>query len=55
MDRFWQWAWDRYGPRYLWVLTMSAFAPALPVYPIWAWIVLAVEKSGRYGRHPLWP
>ena len=49
MDRFWQWAWDRYGPRYLWVLTMSAFASALPVYLIWAWIVLAVEKSGRYG------
>jgi len=49
MDRFWQWAWDRYGPRYVWVITMSAFASALPVYLIWAWIVLAVEKSSRYG------
>jgi len=49
MDRFWQWAWDRYGSRYVWVITISAFASALPVYLIWAWIVLAVEKSSRYG------
>ena len=49
MDRFWQWAWDRYGSRYVWVITIAAFASALPVYLIWSWIVLAVEKSSRYG------
>jgi adenylate cyclase len=49
MDRIWQWAWDRYGPRYLWVITINAFASALPVYLIWSWIVLTVEKSSRYG------
>ena len=49
MDRFWQWAWDRYGSRYVWVITISAFASSLPVYLIWAWIVLAVERSSRYG------
>ncbi len=49
MDRFWQWAWDRYGSRYVWVITIAAFASALPVYLIWSRIVLAVEKSSRYG------
>ncbi|SBS79514.1 conserved membrane hypothetical protein [uncultured Mycobacterium sp.] len=49
MDRIWQWAWDRYGPRYLWVITLFGFASALPVYLIWSWIVLAVEKSSSYG------
>jgi adenylate cyclase len=50
MDRIWQWAWDRYGPRYAWVIWISAFASALPVYLVWSWIVLAFEKSSRYGE-----
>ena len=50
MDRFWQWAWDRYGPRYVWVMWISAFVSALPVFLIWSFIVLAVEKSNRYGE-----
>lgn len=48
MDRFWQWAWDRHAPRYLWVIWLTAFASALPVYLAWAWIVLSFEKSSRY-------
>lgn len=31
------------------MITIAAFASALPVYLIWSWIVLAVEKSSRYG------
>jgi adenylate cyclase len=50
MDHIWQWAWDRYGPRYSWVIWISAFASALPVYLFWSWIVLAFEKSSRYGE-----
>ncbi|AKK29659.1 adenylate/guanylate cyclase domain-containing protein [Mycobacterium sp. EPa45] len=49
MDRFWQWAWDRHAPRYLWVVWLSASAASLPVYLAWAWIVLSVENSSRYG------
>ena len=48
MDRFWQWAWDRYGPRYVWVMWIAAFASSLPGFLIWSWIVLAMEKSSRY-------
>ncbi|MGZ6780107.1 MAG: adenylate/guanylate cyclase domain-containing protein [Mycobacterium sp.] len=48
MDRIWQWAWDRYGPRYLWALLTGAFAATLPVFLIWSWIVLAFEKSSHY-------
>src|SRR6478752_1133209 len=49
MDRFWQWAWDRYGPRYLWAMWLTASAAALPVFLVWAWIVLALENSSRYA------
>ena len=49
MDRIWQWAWDRYGARYLGVITIVAFASGLPVFLSWSWIVLAAEKSSRYG------
>ena len=30
MDRFWQWAWDRYGSRYVWVITISALLLRCP-------------------------
>lgn len=49
MDRFWQWAWDRYGSRYVWVITLVAFVSGLPVFLLWSWIVLAAENSSRYG------
>jgi adenylate cyclase len=48
MDRIWQWAWDRYGPRYSWALLIGSFASALPVFLVWSWIVVAFEKSGHY-------
>ncbi|MFN8033928.1 MAG: adenylate/guanylate cyclase domain-containing protein [Mycobacterium sp.] len=49
MDRIWQWAWDRYGPGYAWVVTIVAFTSGLPVFLIWSWIVLTEENSSRYG------
>src|SRR4051812_29207963 len=50
MNRIWQWAWDRFGPKYLWVLWLSACAASLPVFLVWAWIVLTFENSSRYGE-----
>ena len=32
------------------MIWISAFASALPVYLAWSWIVLAFEKSSRYGE-----
>lgn len=49
MDRFWQWAWDRHAPRYLWLVWLFTSAASLPVFLAWAWIVLSFEKSNRYG------
>src|SRR3984885_9741283 len=48
MDRFWQWVWDRYGPRYFWALYAVAVPLSLPVYLLWSFLVVAVEKSGDY-------
>ena len=48
MDRIWQWAWDRYGPRYSWALGAISF-PLLPsIYLIPSFGVVALEKSGHY-------
>ncbi len=48
MDRIWQWAWDRYGPRYSWALSAISF-PILPsIYLIPSFGVVALEKSGHY-------
>ena len=48
MDRIWQWAWDRYGPRYSWALSAIMFALLLPAYLMLSFIVVAFEKSDRY-------
>src|SRR4051794_33266708 len=48
MDRIWQWVWDRFEARYIWV----AFAiGCLAILPVWlgsAFLVVAVEGSDRY-------
>jgi class 3 adenylate cyclase len=49
MERIWQWAWDRFGRRYFWVLWVAALVFPLPVYFLLAWIVLAIENSSRYA------
>jgi adenylate cyclase len=48
MDRVWQWAWDRHGPRYSWVFCAIGFPIALPVYLVLSFIIVAFEKSSRY-------
>jgi adenylate cyclase len=48
MDRIWQWAWDRYGPRYSWALYAAAVPLALPVNLLWSFLIVAVEKSDAY-------
>ena len=50
MDRVWQWAWDRHGPRYSWVICAIGFPIALPVYLVLALIIVAFEKSSRYSE-----
>ena len=48
MDRFWQWAWDRYGARYSWVCFAFTFAALLPLYLLGSFVVVVYEKSDRY-------
>jgi hypothetical protein len=48
MDRIWQWAWDRYGARYTWVLYPIGFAVTLAVYLLLTLLIAAFEKSGHY-------
>jgi adenylate cyclase len=48
MDRFWQWAWDRYGARYSWVCFAFTFAALLPIYLLGSFVVVGYEKSDRY-------
>jgi adenylate cyclase len=47
MDRFWQWAWDRYGASYSWVCFAFTFAALLPTYLLGSFVVVAFEKSDR--------
>jgi adenylate cyclase len=48
MDRIWQWAWDRYGARYSWVIRAIAFPVVLQTYLVASFIVVAFERSGHY-------
>ncbi len=48
MDRLWQWLWDRYGPRYLWAVYALMVPLSMPVYLLWSFLIVAVEKSDAY-------
>jgi class 3 adenylate cyclase len=48
MDRIWQWAWDRYRTRYSWAIYAVSVAELLPVYLLFALLIVAFEKSDRY-------
>jgi adenylate cyclase len=48
MDRIWQWAWDRYGARYSWVIWVGLFAVQLPGDLVWSLLIVAFEKSRHY-------
>jgi adenylate cyclase len=48
MDRIWQWAWDRYGARYQWVVCAFVFPVVLPFYLLLSFVVVAFEGSDHY-------
>jgi adenylate cyclase len=48
MDRIWQWAWDRYGERYSWVIYAVSVCELLSVYLVLSLLIVAFERSDRY-------
>src|SRR5882757_5897406 len=48
MDRIWQWAWDRYGARYSWAITVVGLPIQLSIWLFASFVVVAFEKSDRY-------
>ena len=48
MDRIFQWAWDRYGPRYSWAICALIYPPGLFIYLSYSLIIVAFEGSGRF-------
>ena len=48
MDRLWQWVWDRHRSRFSWAFYAFVVPLALPVYLLWSFLIVAVEKSGDY-------
>src|SRR6185312_8288590 len=48
MDRIWQWAWDRYGARYSWVICAVSLPLLLQIYLVLAFIVVGYQKSTHY-------
>ena len=49
MDRIWQWTWDRYAARYTSALFVIALLVSLAVYLPISFLIVASERSGRYG------
>src|ERR1700756_5224381 len=48
MDRIWQWAWDRYGPRYSWAMC-AVYSPMLLLTWLFpSFFIVAFEKSDHY-------
>jgi adenylate cyclase len=48
MDRIWQWAWDRYGPRYSWAICGIFLPLTLQIWLFPSLVIVAFEKSDRY-------
>ncbi|HZA12125.1 adenylate/guanylate cyclase domain-containing protein, partial [Mycobacterium sp.] len=48
MDRFWQWAWERHGATYSWMMCAGVLAVLLPIYLLVSCVVVAFEESGHY-------
>jgi adenylate cyclase len=48
MDRFFQWAWDRYPTRHRWAALAVVLPVGLPLYLLWAFLVVGVEGSRHY-------
>lgn len=50
MDRIWQWAWDRHGPRYSWALCAITSVVVFPIYLLFSLPLVAAEEPGRYAE-----
>ncbi|MGH9205957.1 MAG: adenylate/guanylate cyclase domain-containing protein, partial [Acidimicrobiales bacterium] len=50
MERIWQRAWDRCGPKYLWAIRAISFMVVLPPYLLASFLVVAVARSGHYAE-----
>src|SRR6201993_4124373 len=48
MDRIWQWAWDRYGPRYSWAVCAIALPNVLLAWLFWSFLITTFENSDHY-------
>ena len=48
IDRVWQWAWDRHGPRYSWLVLALAFVVTGPMWETAALVVVALESSDQF-------
>jgi adenylate cyclase len=48
MDRIWQWARDRYGARYSWLIYAVTYPLVLVVYVVFSSVVVTFEGSDRY-------
>jgi class 3 adenylate cyclase len=48
MDRVWQWAWNRHGTRYSWVVFAISFTVNLPVTALLAFVIAGFADSGRF-------
>ncbi len=48
MDRVWQWAWDRHGTRYSWIVSALTFAVVLPMAVLLALVIVDFEGSDRF-------
>ena len=48
MDRVWQWAWDRHGTNYSWVVFAVSALVIMPMWVVTALIIVQFEKSDRF-------
>jgi adenylate cyclase len=48
MERIWQWAWERYGARWSWVVYAASATLPLPIYLSWSLLIVAIEESSDY-------
>lgn len=48
IDRVWQWAWDRHGPRYSWAVFAVSYGVTLPLWLFSALTIVMLEESDRY-------
>ena len=48
MDRVWQWAWDRHGPRYSWAVYALSYMVILPIWVAPPLLIVEFEQSDRH-------